>query len=242
MTIQAVTFDFWNTLYADEGQAFRALTRRRLDHLLRALRSAGVDPPEDELYQAYKDGFATYLDAWRNQKHFGALEHVAFVFERFKARPTNGTLRRTARCIEEVGLGFHLTLQRGAAEAIPELAKRGVKLGIISDTGLTPGRVLLQFLERDGLAEYFSVATFSDRTGVAKPHPSMFLGTLATLGATPEQAAHVGDMPTTDVAGARSLGMKAVRFAGYDDRREPPPADAVIRDHRALLRVLEVPS
>ncbi len=37
MAIEAVTFDFWNTLYADEGQAFRALTRRRLDHLARAL-------------------------------------------------------------------------------------------------------------------------------------------------------------------------------------------------------------
>lgn len=239
MGIQAVTFDFWNTLYADEGQAFRALTRRRLDLLMRALRAAGGDPSEEDLYIAYKEGFAVYLEAWRQQKHFGAREHVAYVFERLGVRPLNGTVERAARCIEEVGLGFHLTLQRGAAETIPELAKRGVKLGLISDTGLTPGRVLITFLERDGLLQYFSALTFSDQTGVAKPHPRMFLETLTALQVPPHQAAHVGDMPATDIAGALSVGMKAVRFAGFDDRREPPPADAVIRDHRALLRVLD---
>lgn len=239
MAIEAVTFDFWNTLYADEGQAFRALTRRRLDHLARALAAAGAHPSDDELYQAYKDGFAVYLEAWRQQRHFGALEHVSYIFERLGAHPENGAVTRAARCIEEVGLGFHLTLQRGAAEAIPALAAAGIKLGIISDTGLTPGRVLLQFLERDGLLQYFSAATFSDQTGVAKPHPRMFEETLAALRVRPEQAAHVGDMPRTDVAGAKNAGMMAVRFAGYDDRREPPAADVVIRDHRSLLRILE---
>ncbi len=240
MAIRAITFDFWNTLYADEGQAFRALTRRRLDHLARALAAAGASPSHDELYQAYKDGFSIYLEAWREQRHFGALEHVSYIFDRFGARPEDGAVTRAARCVEEVGLGFHLTLQRGAAEAIPQLAAAGVRLGIISDTGLTPGRVLLRFLERDGLLQHFSTATFSDQTGVAKPHPRMFVETLRALDVSPSQAAHVGDMPRTDVAGAKSMGMTAIRFAGYDDRREPPPADAVIRDHRSLLRLLDL--
>jgi len=242
MAIRAITFDFWNTLYADEGQAFRALTRRRLDHLARALAAAGADPSDSDLYQAYKDGFASYLAAWREQRHLGAVEHVSYIFQRFDAHPEDGAVERAARCIEEVGLGFHLTLQRGAAEAISQLAGAGIKLGIISDTGLTPGRVLLRFLERDDLLQYFSTATFSDQTGVAKPHPRMFMETLAALGVPPPEAAHVGDMPRTDIAGALEQGMMAIRFAGYDDRREPPPADAVIRDHRSLLRILELPA
>lgn len=241
MVIRAITFDFWNTLYADEGHAFRALTRRRLDHLARALAGVGANPSNSELYEAYKDGFAMYLAAWREQRHLGAHEHVSYIFDRLGAHPDDGTVDRVARCVEEVGLGFHLTLQRGAAESIPQLAGAGIKLGIISDTGLTPGRVLLQFLERDGLLEHFSTATFSDQTGVAKPHPRMFIETLTALDVPPSQAAHVGDMPRTDIAGALSLGIMAIRFAGYDDRREPPPADAVIRDHRSLLRILELP-
>ena len=66
MVIRAITFDFWNTLYADEGHAFRALTRRRLDHLARALAGVGANPSNSELYEAYKDGFAMYLAAWRS--------------------------------------------------------------------------------------------------------------------------------------------------------------------------------
>lgn len=240
MTVKAVTFDFWNTLYADEGQAYQGLTRRRVDILKRALLEAGVEPDDQELLHVYRQGFAMYLDAWHNERHFGAREHVRFVFESFDTDISNALLARASAAMEDVGLNFHLTLQRGAAQALPRLAQAGVKLGIISDTGLTPGRILLRYLRRDGLLHCFSAATFSDQTGVAKPNARMFRSCLEQLDAEPSEAAHVGDMPRTDIAGAQRLGMKAIRFAGYDDRLEPPAADHVIRDHTALLRILEV--
>ncbi len=143
--------------------------------------------------------------------------------------------RAIARRIEESGANAHLQLQPGAAEVIPALAEAGVKLGLISDTGLTPGRFLVGFLERDGLLPYFSSLTFSDETGFPKPDPRMFHRTLAPLGVAPAEAAHVGDTPRTDIAGAQAVGMRAIRFAAAHDTDEPPAADYVIYDHRDLL-------
>lgn len=240
LPVKAVTFDFWNTLYADEGQAYKGLTRRRVDILKRALREADAEPDDQELLEVYRRGFAMYLEAWRNERHFGAREHVRFVFESFGLDIPTPLLARTSAVMEDVGLNFHLTLQRGAEEAIRRLSDAGIKLGIISDTGITPGRILLRYLRRDGLLHCFSGAAFSDQTGVAKPNARMFRGCLEQLGVEPGEAAHVGDMPRTDVAGAKRLGMTAIRFAGYDDRCEPPAADFVIRDHTALLRILEI--
>ena len=122
---------------------------------------------------------------------------------------------------------------------LPALAAAGVGLGVISDTGLTPGRILTTFMERDGVLDYFGALTFSDETGFPKPHPQMFLRTLARLGVPPREAAHVGDMPRTDVAGAQALGMLSVRMAAAEDHPEPPEAHLVIRDHRELRALLD---
>lgn len=233
--IQAITFDFWHTLYAepsdDSNEASRA---ERLAAVRDALRACGLEPDEDELQSAWRSGFAAYLDAWGEGLHFGAREQVGLVLGLFGATPFDGIVDRATVRIEESGATANLLLQPGAAEAIPALAEKGIKLGLISDTGLTPGRILVGFLERDGLLQYFSALTFSDETGFPKPDPRMFHRTLTPLGVSPERAVHVGDMPRTDIAGALGVGMHAVRFAASNDNSDPPAADAVICDHREL--------
>jgi putative hydrolase of the HAD superfamily len=126
----------------------------------------------------------------------------------------------------------------GVTEVIPRLAGQ-YSLGIISDVGLTPGRVLREILRRDGLLPLFSVLTFSDETGVTKPVGEVFLRTLAALQARPEQAAHIGDLPETDVVGARSVGMRAVLFLGASNRQDGLDlADAAFEDYSELEGLL----
>jgi len=98
---------------------------------------------------------------------------------------------------------------------------------------------LITFLERDGLLPYFSSLTFSDETGFPKPDPRMFQLTLAEMKVEAATSLHVGDTPRTDIAGALSMGMRAVRFAAVHDSDEPPAADAVICNHLELLRLIE---
>jgi putative hydrolase of the HAD superfamily len=106
--------------------------------------------------------------------------------------------------------------------------------------GLTPGRVLRELLRRDGLLPHFRILTFSDETGAAKPRPEQFTRTLDALGVRPEQAAHIGDLPETDVVGARGVGMKALLFLGESNREDGLPlADAAFESYGELEGLLE---
>jgi putative hydrolase of the HAD superfamily len=95
-------------------------------------------------------------------------------------------------------------------------------------------------MRRDGLLSHFEVLTFSDELGVAKPQPKAFLDTLRGLGVSPEEAAHIGDLPETDLVGARGVGMKTVLFLGESGRDDGLPlADAVFEDYVELPGLLE---
>jgi FMN phosphatase YigB (HAD superfamily) len=88
----------------------------------------------------------------------------------------------------------------------------------------------------------FDTWSFSDETGWFKPAAEAFVPALQGLGVEAAETAHVGDSRRTDVAGARSLGMVAVRFTGFHDRPPDtgPEADHVIDDHRTLPVLLGV--
>jgi putative hydrolase of the HAD superfamily len=72
--------------------------------------------------------------------------------------------------------------------------------------------MLRLILERLDLAAYLSVLTFSDEVGLRKPHPEIFLRTLSELSVAPADAVHIGDDETTDMAGARAIGMRAIHL------------------------------
>ena len=82
-------------------------------------------------------------------------------------------------------------LNAGAAEAVRRLAGRGVRLGIVSNTGRTPGVVLRRVLERHSLLAYFSAISYSDEVGVRKPDAKIFELTLGRLGVAAGRALQV---------------------------------------------------
>jgi HAD superfamily hydrolase (TIGR01509 family) len=100
-------------------------------------------------------------------------------------------------------------LRQGAGELLAALRASGLRLGVISNT-LQPGRYMDRSLARRGLLDTFSTRTYSSDVGVAKPHPDIFRAALAAMNVLPEQALHVGDRLLADVAGAQSVGMRAV--------------------------------
>jgi putative hydrolase of the HAD superfamily len=131
-------------------------------------------------------------------------------------------------------LHFPPELHPGAGEAVRGLAERGVALGIVSNTGRTPGIILRQILERHDLLRHFSVISYSDEVGYRKPDPEIFRRTLAGLGAEARHAAHVGDNPIADVTGAQSAGMRGVHLA-VAGRPPAAHADVVVTDLRHLV-------
>jgi putative hydrolase of the HAD superfamily len=111
-----------------------------------------------------------------------------------------------------------------AARVLAGARGRGLGLGLISVTGLTPGYVLREVLAGHGLLSYFDALTFSDEARMAKPAPAIFHCTLEVLGVRPEEAAYIGDTPFADVDGPRAAGMWAVQLGDREKYGMEPHA------------------
>ena len=94
-----------------------------------------------------------------------------------------------------------------------ELAKRGIRLGVVSDAPRT--QVWLRLCSLSLQHVFDAVVTFDD-TGERKPGPAPFREVLRRLGVESSHALMVGDWAERDVVGAKSLGMTTV-FARYGD-------------------------
>jgi len=94
-----------------------------------------------------------------------------------------------------------------------ELAKRGIRMGVVSDA--PRAQVWLRLCSLSLQHVFDAVVTFED-TGERKPSPAPFREVLRRLGVEPKQALMVGDWAERDVVGAKSLGMTTV-FARYGD-------------------------
>jgi putative hydrolase of the HAD superfamily len=94
-----------------------------------------------------------------------------------------------------------------------ELAKRGIRIGVVSDAPRL--QVWLRLCSLSLQHVFDAVVTFDD-TGERKPGPAPFREVLGRLGIAPQEALMVGDWAERDVVGGRSLGMKTV-FARYGD-------------------------
>lgn len=231
----AVTFDFWNTLFWPNDGVQRARARR-LAPWLRA--------SEEAVHSALVDGFARHSAEWRAGRCWGTRDLAQALVDRFPADGRDACTDELAELIEISGVGVDERPVAGSLEVVERLRRAGVRLGIISDTGFSPGRVLRGSLSRAGLLHRFEPAalTFSDEVGVPKPNPRIFRAALEALGVEPSQAVHVGDLRATDVAGARAVGMGSVRFTGcYNDGSDGPEANAVISRLTDLPAVLGMP-
>src|SRR3954471_1731409 len=121
----------------------------------------------------------------------------------------------------------------GVREGLAKLARR-VPLGIVTD-----GDPLVQHAKLRALGFDAMVVVFSDELGREhrKPDPAPFEQALATLGATARETVFVGDRPEKDIAGAISVGMRAVRvrtgeYAARPD--DPAPWASVANTENAI--------
>jgi pyrophosphatase PpaX len=104
---------------------------------------------------------------------------------------------------------LHAELQacEGILDVLPELRRRGARLGIVTAKRLPTVRLAFDVIPE--LERYFDAVVGADETERHKPHPDPILLALERLGAEPSESAYVGDSPF-DVQAARSAGVAAV--------------------------------
>jgi putative hydrolase of the HAD superfamily len=90
--------------------------------------------------------------------------------------------------------------------ALRDLRAAGLVLVVVSNWDVS----LHEVMERTGLRELVDGVLTSAEVGEPKPGATMFRTALELAGASPAEAAHVGDSVEHDVAGALAVGMRPV--------------------------------
>lgn len=197
-----------------------------------------LDLSEQEADDLLAEAWARHDEAWKQVETFGPGRMAAYCLEA-RGIDDDESIRRLTKEFEEASIEAGVCAVEHAAETLGALRAANIRLGLVCDTGFTPGRVVHRLLDEAGLCDYLEVLCFSDEVGVPKPGNEIFAKALAELGARPPEAIHVGDLKRTDIAGAHDMGMHAARFKGvHDDKSDFVEAEIVISDHRQLLEVI----
>lgn len=196
MDIQAVLFDLDFTL-AKPGPDLGPEGYQRLGRRF----GLELDPAR------YKEARAKAVDGLHKHPDFRHDEEIWVAFTERIIRGMGGETDRAYECAVEMTRAWekahNFDLFDDALPVLADLRERGLKLGLVSNTG----RDVDEFLAHHSLR--IDVALSSRIHGKVKPHPTIFQAVLDRLGVEAEQAAMVGDSPEDDLEGARGLGMQA---------------------------------
>jgi FMN phosphatase YigB (HAD superfamily) len=241
--VEAVTFDYWNTLCCEPPGGY--LRGRRLEAMGRVMGDAGVGDAGVVLAAAYDAAWLEYVASWEaNTQYTGrhAARSIAEAVHRHYGM-SNGVREQLFDAFAGASRAgaADLVLVDGVSGALEALSQLGVSLAIVCDVGFTPSSELRLHLEHHGLLGHFQAWAFSDEVGVYKPDKRIFEHALDGLGSPdPARCAHVGDRRRTDIAGAQAIGMRAVRLTSVfdDDPDQGPSGDAVVASYEDLLPAL----
>ncbi len=240
MAIKAISFDFWNTLFAETPGGFTLYqeTRRRL--LKESLNERGGNFTEEQIRQAASLEAESHHLIW-TQEHrtLSAVQRVRRILDHLRASLPEDAIARLVNHYEEGIYERPPVLVDGAREVIAELSGR-YRLGIISDIGFSPGRVLRQLMREVGILQAFDSLIFSDEAGCSKPHAAVFARTAQALNACPTEMVHVGDLEHTDIVGAKKANYFAIRFVGITPMKEDEKtiADVVTADFYEIPQII----
>jgi putative hydrolase of the HAD superfamily len=251
VTLKAVSFDLWETLLTDTPELSRRQERLRLDRIERVLLDRGFAQTADRIEQAYRTLWHRCLELyWSRDEDIACrvqIEHFLEALDLDPATFDEPSLAALEEVYANAAIDVLPNVVPGAPDVLAELRDRGFRIGLISNTGRTPGYALREILDRLGLASSIDAMVFSNEHGACKPQPSIFETLRDALDVDYDEMMFVGDNLYVDVHGAQRLGITGVHFdPPTRGTAIAPPVDygldivphATIRDLRELLGVI----
>ncbi len=239
--LKAIIFDLWKTLitYSDPEQEARR-KRLRTEGMLNRLISLGYSFSLDEVTNAYERSGEKIEEFRKSLIELDTKTQLAYFLQCLGIDKHNKELLLSAleKPYAEVSMTEVPRLMEDAKETINAIKNMKYKIGLISNVGRTPGRVVRIYLRNYNLLNDFDTVSFSDEVGFRKPHEKVFLQTLSRLRVVANEAMHVGDDPYADIYGAKKAGMKTC-LLGLDTKivYNVKP-DFVITELKKLKKIL----
>ena len=215
--IEAVTFDLWDTLIQESPGGAARVVQARVARIAEILSSARRPYSIEAIETAHAETGLHLGSIWDEARDVSVSYQVRFMLDQLGEGLSEDVgpeaFGEILVAYSESMLLHPPRLLPGAKEALSQVRDLVPRLGLISNTGKTPGSVLRKIMSRMDILRFFDTTTFSDETSVRKPGPEIFLKTLGDLGMEPTKTVHVGDDPLTDIKGAQNVGMRTVHVA-----------------------------
>jgi putative hydrolase of the HAD superfamily len=232
---KAVTFDLWQTLIfeSEEDNSIRSANRCR--DFAKTLNKYGYDVSPSKVASAIEGTIGELLKIWDENKDVTHRDQLQYLI--------NYALGNEARLkedwVHELSIAYVSSifdvppcLKSDAKKTLQWIQSQDMRIGLICNTGITPGFALRKLLSQIGIAGFFESMIFSDEVGVRKPDSKVFRLAAKELGTKSREMIHVGDNLKTDVWGARSAGFRAIHLAseeGHDKQAENDPMSFMSR-------------
>lgn len=245
----AVAFDLWETLITNPAGHSHRQDARRIRALSDVLTREAVPCDHEAVERAYRELWQRCHELyWSRDLDVPTRRHVEHMLEAMSLDPDHfheDVLRDLESAYAESLLEDPPDLVPHAVETLLRLRRDGRRIGLISNTGRTPGRVLRDVLMRMGVGEHLHAMRFSNEELVCKPQQGIFDALLRDLRTAPSETVFVGDNPDADVHGAKSCGMTAVLFspANRGTAFAPPiERDAMSKPDGTITTLSELPA
>lgn len=228
--IEAITFDFYNTL------VFHRDGRGRGRLLVEYLEAHGFRPAPWEhavLYDVFENHDTDYApEASREARDEYYARLAQRVFRRLHLGASERDVSRHAAALWEILGPACLGVFPDVPGTLRGLRSAGYPLALISNWQCG----LRHFCAELGLAEHFEHVLGSADLGVAKPDARIFAHACERLGVAADRVLHVGDTLEDDYIGGRSAGLSVALLAR--DGGPEPAASTVIRSLAQVPAIL----
>jgi putative hydrolase of the HAD superfamily len=234
--VQAITFDLWNTLFSN-----KSYSELRLKQFFQFLQEREIFLPFDKFEETFhtKFHFSEVTFEEIEFRHIYTEERILKVLESIDLQIPQSDIEILKVKFESEMLQDPPSLKIGVKKTLEVLAQN-YNLGLISNTGVTPGKIISKVLGEYNILQYFDSMVYSDETGLFKPHPKMFEIPLEKFNCKPQNAIHIGDMLETDVKGAQDFKMKTIWI---NDRNFPKPTEIIpdyeIKEIPEIIQIIQ---
>jgi putative hydrolase of the HAD superfamily len=224
MTVQAVIFDWGGTLTPwhdiDHDALWYAICSRHY--------------PADEAVRLAAAARTAETDLWQLGMREQRSATLADVFAQAGFAPAEELLASYYEAWDP-----HTFTDPDVAPLLAELRRRGIKVGVLSNT-MWPRTAHERVFARDQVLELIDGAVYSSEIPWVKPHPEAFRAAMAAIGVTdPASCVFVGDRLFDDIHGAAAAGLRTVLVPNSSvPRHDGTIPDAVITRLSDLLPLL----
>ncbi len=232
--IKAITFDLWNTIFDN-----RFYSDFRLNFFTLFIEKKQIVYDLQEIKNSFNLAFYLPERNYEENDHIYTEDRIAKMLDLLKIDLTERDKELIKNEFEEIILNDPPSLKTGVKQTLEELSS-DYKIGLISNTGITPGRIISKVFQEYEIFQYFDVKIFSDEIGYYKPHKIIFKTALESLNCIPQNAIHIGDNLETDIKGAQDYNMYTVWFnESKSPKSEKIQPDYEIHEINEVLQIVQ---